>query len=236
VYKFFARYVRMVYSDSDIKTDLKNNEGLSFIDKITPSDIVFVISVLKNGRDMWDQSIKMTQLGAAMHGDRETKKQPLFTEGKGKKIEQGKSLWSGEGLKYFKRAEKKWREVYADDEKMRMMYGGFESWLNKHGKDITVETNSNKTMHFVMVQWTSKYNDMSRKTLELECNISKEEEEDNGYCSNKGYNLLSKMWSREERDKEKRNKNIAVDRTDKASRGNSNNEEEMRESGDEVHG
>ncbi len=77
---------------------------------------------------------------------------------------------------------------------------------------------------------------MSRKTLEFECNISKEEEEDNGYCSDKGYNLLSKMWSREERDKEKRNKGIDVDRTDKASRGNGNNEEEMRESGDEVHG
>jgi hypothetical protein len=45
VYKFFAIYMRKVYSDSDIKTDLKNNEGLSFIGKITPSDIAFVISV-----------------------------------------------------------------------------------------------------------------------------------------------------------------------------------------------
>ena len=42
VYKFFARYVRKVYSDSDIKTDLKNNEGLSFIDKTTPSDMLLV--------------------------------------------------------------------------------------------------------------------------------------------------------------------------------------------------
>ena len=49
----------------------------------------------------------MKQLGAAVHGDRETKKRPLFTGGKGKKKEQGKSLWSGEGLKYFARAEKK---------------------------------------------------------------------------------------------------------------------------------
>ncbi len=106
MYEFFPRYVRKVYSDSDIKTDLKNNEGLSFVDKITPSDIVFIISVLKNGCDMWDQNIKMKQLGAAVHGDRETKKQPLFTGGKGKKKEQGKSLLSGEGLKYFKRAEK----------------------------------------------------------------------------------------------------------------------------------
>jgi hypothetical protein len=117
-----------------------------------------------------------------------------------------------------------------------MMYGGFETWLNKYGKDITVGKNSNKTFHLVMVRWTSKDNDMSRKTLELECNISKEEEVDDGYCSNKSYNLLSKTWSREERDKEKRNKGIDVDRTDKASRGNGDDEEEMRESGDEVHG
>jgi hypothetical protein len=85
VYKFFARYVRKVYSDCDIKTDLKNNEGLSFVDKITPSDKAFVISVIKNGRDVWDQNIKMKQLGAAVHGDRETKKRPLFTGGKEKK-------------------------------------------------------------------------------------------------------------------------------------------------------
>ncbi len=78
MYKFFARYVRKVYSDSDVKTDLKNNEGLSFIDKITPSDIAFVISVLKNGRKVWNQNIKMEQLGVAVHADRETKKRPLY--------------------------------------------------------------------------------------------------------------------------------------------------------------
>jgi hypothetical protein len=114
-----------------------------------------------------------------------------------------------------------------------MMHGGFESWLNKYGKDITVGKNSNKTLHSIMERLTSKDNDTSRKSLELICNISKEEDE--GYCSNKGYNLLSK-WSRVERDTEKRNEGINVDRTDKASRGNSNNEEEMRESGVDIHG
>ncbi len=83
-------------------------------------------------------NIKMKQLGVAVHGDGEENKQPLFTGGKGQKKEQGKSLWSGEGLKYFKHAEKKRREVYADDEKMQMMYGGFDSWLRKYKKDITV--------------------------------------------------------------------------------------------------
>ncbi len=85
VYEFFARYVRKVYSDSDIKTDLKNNEGLSFIDRITPSDIAFVISVLKKGCNLWDQNIKKKQLGAAVHGDRETKNNHCLLEGKGRK-------------------------------------------------------------------------------------------------------------------------------------------------------
>ena len=52
--------------------------------------------------------------------------------------------------------------MYADDEKMQMMYGGFESWLNKYGKDIIVGKNSNKTLHLVMAWWTLKDNDMSR--------------------------------------------------------------------------
>jgi hypothetical protein len=76
-----------------------------------------------------------------------------------------------------------------------MMFGGFESWLNKYGKDITVGKNSDKTLHLVMVRWTLKDDDMSRKSLEQECNSS--EEEDKGYCFDKGYNLLNK---------EKRNK------------------------------
>jgi hypothetical protein len=44
--------VRKVYPDTDIKKDLKNNEGFLFIDRITPSDIAFVISILKNGHDV----------------------------------------------------------------------------------------------------------------------------------------------------------------------------------------
>jgi hypothetical protein len=61
---------------------------------------VFVISILKNGRNVWDQTIKMKQLSVVVHGERETRLQPLFTGGKGKKKEQG-SLWSVEELKYI---------------------------------------------------------------------------------------------------------------------------------------
>jgi hypothetical protein len=110
LYEFLARYMRKVYPDTDIKKDLENNEGFSFIDRITPSDIAFVISILKNGCNVWDQTMKMKQLGLAVHGEKETRLRPLFTGGKGKKKEQGMSLWSVEGLKYFRHAEKMERD------------------------------------------------------------------------------------------------------------------------------
>ncbi len=94
--------MRKVHPDTDIKKDLKNNEDFLFIDMITQSDIAFVISILKNGCNVWDQTMKTKQLGAAVHGERETRLRPLFTGGKGKKKEQGMSLWSVEGLKYFR--------------------------------------------------------------------------------------------------------------------------------------
>ncbi len=55
---------------------------------------------------------------------------------------------------------------------------------------------SNKTLHSVLVRWTSKDDDMLRKTVESECIGSKEEEEE-GYDSYRGYNILRKMWLRE---------------------------------------
>ncbi len=112
LYMFFVRYVRKVHSNSVIKSELRNNEGLSLVDIISPSNTVFVISVIKNGQDVWDQKIRMKELGAAVHGKQEVTLMPLFTEGTGKKKEQGKSLWSDEGMKYFMRVEKTWRKVF----------------------------------------------------------------------------------------------------------------------------
>ncbi len=203
LYMFFARYVQTAHSDGVIKSELRNNEGLLFIDIISPSDIVFVISVIQNGWDVWDQKIRMKELGAAVHGERDVKVRPLFTEGTGKKKEQGKSLWSDEVMKYFQCAEKTWRKVYKDKETMRGIYGGFETWLNKYGKEITVAKNSMKTLYSIIARWTSKDERKLRKSAKPESDESKDEE-DKGYCSDKGNNLLSRTWSREEREKQKR--------------------------------
>ncbi len=45
LYIFFARYVQMVHYDGVIKSELRNNERLLFIDTISPSNIALVIAV-----------------------------------------------------------------------------------------------------------------------------------------------------------------------------------------------
>jgi hypothetical protein len=90
---------------------------------------------------------------------------------------------------------------------MRGIYGGFETWLNKYGKEITVAKNSMKTLHSVIARWTLKNKRKLGKSAELESDKSKDKE-DKGYCLDKGNNLLSRMWLREEREKQKRNKDM----------------------------
>jgi hypothetical protein len=57
LYEFIARYVRKVHPDLIITRDLSENVGVLFINMITPSDIAYVICLVKNGKDMWDQKI-----------------------------------------------------------------------------------------------------------------------------------------------------------------------------------
>ncbi len=63
MYEFIARYVRNVHPDSITTKDLSENVGVSFIDMITPSDIAYVIWFVKNGKDMWDQKIRLMESG-----------------------------------------------------------------------------------------------------------------------------------------------------------------------------
>ncbi len=114
--------------------------------------------------------------------------------------------------------------MYADNEKKPMMYGEFENWLNMYGNNIA-KGKSNKTLYSVLVRWTLKDDDKLRKTVESECDGSKEEEEE-GYNSERGYNLLSTMWLREEREKQNRNKGSDVEKADEARRGNKDNVED----------
>jgi hypothetical protein len=81
-------------------------------------------------------------LRAQAIGSQEKKLKPLFTSGSGQKRTQGKSLWNLEGMKYFHRAETKWRQVYDSKKDMRVLCNGWERWITmemvqrRHSKQL----------------------------------------------------------------------------------------------------
>ncbi len=83
-----------------------------FLDDIGPGDIAYIVLVIKNSKDMWDQNLRMQELVAQAINSKQKKLKPLCTSGSGQKRTQGKSLCNLEGMKYFHRAEKNWRQVY----------------------------------------------------------------------------------------------------------------------------
>jgi hypothetical protein len=68
-------------------------------DIIGPSDLVYVVSIIKNSKDMWEQDIQMQELDEEAKDNPEKKLKPLFTSGSGQKRTQGKSLLNLEGMK-----------------------------------------------------------------------------------------------------------------------------------------
>ncbi len=66
--------------------------GRSYLDVIGPGDITYIVSIIKNSKDMWDQDLRMQEWGAQAIGSQEKKLKQLFTSGSGQKRTQGKSL------------------------------------------------------------------------------------------------------------------------------------------------
>jgi hypothetical protein len=54
IFKLIARYVRKVHSDEHIHKVIRYSTGRSFLDIIGPSDIAYIVSIIKKSKGMWD--------------------------------------------------------------------------------------------------------------------------------------------------------------------------------------
>ena len=122
VYKFFTRYVRRIHPDTHWKRTMKINVNKVFFQLVTPSDIAFVISLIKNGMPVWNRKKVIFESEEINKG----KAKPLFTSGEGQKRSFGKTTWSREGLKYFQKVERTWQETYGNKEQMLALINGWE--------------------------------------------------------------------------------------------------------------
>ena len=100
---------------------MKKNANKVFFQPITPSDIAFVISLLKNGMPVWNRKKVLFETDKLM---KKTKAKPLFTLGEGQRRRFGKTSWSKDGLKYFHKVERTWQEAYSNKEQMCALING----------------------------------------------------------------------------------------------------------------
>jgi hypothetical protein len=92
IFNLFARHVLKVHSDEFSRKCLHYTPGRSYLDVIGPGDVAYIISIIMNSKDMWNQDLRMQELGAQAIGIQEKKLKPLFTSESGQKRTQGKSL------------------------------------------------------------------------------------------------------------------------------------------------
>jgi hypothetical protein len=81
IYTFFTRYVRRIHPDTHWKRAMKMNPSVVWFQLNTPSDIAFVISLLKNRMTGWKRKTALFKSDDL----RNTKVKPLFTSGEGPK-------------------------------------------------------------------------------------------------------------------------------------------------------
>jgi hypothetical protein len=117
-------------------------------------------------------------------------------------------MWSKEGIKYFKQAETERKGVFKDEKSMKILYSGWEGWLEKKGKEMMVEEDSDKILRSVMAMQTEE-DDAKNKgmekgnDIESEIHLNESEgEEEEGYSSDMDLRKMpSRRWSRDVRRK-----------------------------------
>jgi hypothetical protein len=92
IFNLIARYVQKVHSDEHICRAICYSAGRSFLDVIGPSDIAYIISLIKNSKGMWDQDIQVQELGAEAMENPEKKWKQVYKNKKDMRV-----LYNGGG-------------------------------------------------------------------------------------------------------------------------------------------
>jgi hypothetical protein len=143
VNEFMCTYVQQIAHVATWNKRMTNEPNRPFFCYVTPSDIVYILSLSKNGKDMWDQTKKRKENPEARH---EKRAKPLFSTGEGKRRESGKTVWNNDGLEFFYTAERNWTEVYNSKEQFSALINGWEIWEpNDKTKKDPIRTKKGRT-------------------------------------------------------------------------------------------
>lgn len=127
--------MRKLHSDTYIPSMLKKNKSMSFLDIIRPSDIAYVIAVVKNGISVWRE-----EEGA----------KALFTHGEKKRRKYGQCMWSPAGKAFYENAKTNWSSAYASKIMATNLIEGWEEWVETKGKGLKLGSWKRKSMDRVL--------------------------------------------------------------------------------------
>ena len=134
---FLARYVRSVHADRYFRKVLLNHPGGTYLDIITPSDIAYVISVIKNSAHLWllkreDTTHEETDNDHLTH-------KALFTAGQKKKRTFGTTTWNKLGIEYYAKAHENRKNAFTkNDPQYVILRTYWNKWIADKGKKIMV--------------------------------------------------------------------------------------------------
>ena len=118
-----------------------------------PSDIANILSLIKNGKDMWDQTKRRQENPEARH---EKRAKLLFSTGEGKRRESGKTVWKNDGLEFLYTAERSWTEVHNSKEQFSALVNRWEMW----------EPNNKTRKDPIRTKWRREEQDKKKKSIE----------------------------------------------------------------------
>jgi hypothetical protein len=149
--KFMCMYVQRITPDTTWNKRMAKEPGRPFFCYVTPSDIVCILSLIKNGKNIWDQTKRCQENPEVRH---EKRAKPLFSTGEGKRRESEKAVWNNDGLEFFYTAERDWTEVYNSKEQFSALVNEWEMW----------EPNNQTRKDPIRTKWRREEQDKKKKS------------------------------------------------------------------------
>ena len=148
VCRFIGKYVKYLHGENTIKKFVDREKGRTFLDMITPSDVAYSISLIKNSQDVWKESNKISKMPEEVQKKYKDKKnedfvkkeEPLFTKGSGQKREFGRVMWNEVGTDFLANAQKEWIKSFNQEEVCTLLEKAWESY--------SMETNDVAAKHW----------------------------------------------------------------------------------------
>lgn len=141
---------------------------------IGPSDVAYVICILKNNIEVW------------RYDPTDTTKEhpkPVFTRGESKKREFGRMTWSDNGIKYYEEGVKNWKRVFDRRQPyFEALHEGWDSWLEDAAGVVNPDGWTRKNIRNVLRTRAEKDSPSASK------GGSAREGANNGYCDH-GYDI-----------------------------------------------